>query len=179
MVKKIVYIKKIFKKNLRRIFFNQFCKTKTFMPQEVFMTIKSLVSRPGIIFQRFHFFRGYLDMSIRNTFSLNLFKKKLLKCTRPDPNLTFNILNTGLLKLLSRLQLVLSHLHDHKFRHHFQNCAIGTYGQDIETKPYFLLNYSNHYCESQTIFQTIHIKLIKTINNDNNKDPPCYSVTIK
>ena len=52
-----------------------------------------------------------------------MFKKKLLKFNRPEPNFTHNIHDTKGLKLPTRLPLGLSRLVDHKFRHNFQDCA--------------------------------------------------------
>ena len=54
-------------------------------------------------------------------------------------------------------QLGLSHLHEHKFRHNFQdsldpfcNC-----GRHIETTIHFFLHYSNYSNQSKTIFEKI------------------------
>ena len=65
-----------------------------------------------------------LNIDIRNSSSINVFKKELLKFIRPEPNSTYNINDTKGLKLLTRLRLGLSHLGDHKFRHNFQDCVI-------------------------------------------------------
>ena len=62
------------------------------------------------------------NIDIRNSSSINVFKKELLKFIRPEPNPTYNINDTKGLKLLTRLRLGLSHLGDHKFRHNFQDC---------------------------------------------------------
>ena len=63
-----------------------------------------------------------LDINIRNSCSINAFKKELLKFIKPEPNSTYNINDTKGLKLLTRLWLRLSHSGDHKFRHNFQDC---------------------------------------------------------
>ena len=60
-----------------------------------------------------------LDMNIRNSSSINVFKKELLKFIRPEPNCTYNINDIKGLKLLTILRLGLSHLSDDKFRHNF------------------------------------------------------------
>ena len=62
-----------------------------------------------------------LDLNIRNSASLNAFKKKLLNSIRPCANSTFDIHNPLGIKLLTRLRLGLSPLHEHKFRHCFQD----------------------------------------------------------
>ena len=60
-----------------------------------------------------------LDVNIRNSCPINMFKKKLLKFITPVPNSTYNINDSKGLTLLTRLRLGLSHLGDHKFRHNF------------------------------------------------------------
>ena len=49
--------------------------------------------------------------------ALVFFKKKLLQFLRPSPNTAFNCQNC---KYLPKLQLGLSHLCDHKFKHSSQ-----------------------------------------------------------
>ena len=87
-----------------------------------------------------------------------MFKKELLKFIRPEPNSTYNINDTKGLKLLTRLQLGLSHLGDHKFRHNFQDCVspMCYCGQDIETTTHFLLHCPNHHCARKTLFHKIN-----------------------
>ena len=64
-----------------------------------------------------------LDVNIRNSSSINVFKKELLKFITPVPNSTYNINDSKGLTLHTRLRLGLSHLGDHTFRHNFQDCA--------------------------------------------------------
>ena len=75
-----------------------------------------------------------LDLNIRNSASLNTFKKKLRNFTQPCANSIFDIHNPLGIKLLTRLRLGLSHLHEHKFRHCFQNTLnpLWESGKDIE-----------------------------------------------
>ena len=63
-----------------------------------------------------------LDSDIRRSESLNVFKSKILKFIRPNANSFLNFLNFKVLKLITRLQLGLSHLRDRKFKHSFQDC---------------------------------------------------------
>ena len=56
-----------------------------------------------------------LDINIQIS-SINVLKKDLLKCIRPEPNFTYNISDTKRLKLVTRLGLGLAHLGDYKFR---------------------------------------------------------------
>ena len=86
--------------------------------------------------------RNKLDLNIRNSESLNAFKKKLLNFIRPCGNSIFDIHNPLRIKFLTRLRPDLSPLHEHKFRHCFQDtlnpsceCA-----KDIESTMYFFLH---------------------------------------
>ena len=81
-----------------------------------------------------------------------------MKFIRPEPNSNYNINDTKELKLLTRLQLGLGHLGDHKFRHNFQECVSPTCycGQDIETTVHFLLHCPNHHCARKTLFHKIN-----------------------
>ena len=95
-----------------------------------------------------------LNIDIRNSSSINVFKKELLKFIRPEPNSTYNINDTKGLKLLARLRLGLSHLDDHKLRHNFQDyVSVMCYcGQDIEATTHLLLHCLNHHCTRKTLF---------------------------
>ena len=65
--------------------------------------------------------RKKLDLNIRNSASLSTFKKKLLNFIRPCVNSIFKIHNPHEIKLLTRLCLGLSHLHEDKFRNCFRD----------------------------------------------------------
>ena len=76
---------------------------------------------------------------------------------RPNLNSTFNVHNPHGIKLLTRLGAGLSHLHEHKFRHNFQdsidpfcNC-----GRPIETTIHFFLHCSNYSNQRKTLFEKI------------------------
>ena len=62
-----------------------------------------------------------LDLNIRNSASLNTFEKKLLNFIQPCANSIFDIHNLLGIKLLVKLRLGLSHLHEHKFKYCFQD----------------------------------------------------------
>ena len=98
-----------------------------------------------------------LDINIRNSSSITVFKKELLKFIRPEPNSTYNIHDTKGLKLLTRLRLGLSHLDDHKFRQNFQDCvsSVCSCGEDIEKITHFLIHCFNHPCARKTLFHKI------------------------
>ena len=88
-----------------------------------------------------------LDSNIRNSESLALLKKHILAFIRPCANSTFQYHNLKGLKLIKKLQLGLSHLRFHEFKHSFQDalnpiCNCGT----AETTVHYLLqcpNFSN------------------------------------
>ena len=86
-----------------------------------------------------------LDLSIRNSESLSIFKKCILKFIRPSPSSTHNCFNTKGIKYLTRLRLGLSHLREHKFKHGFLDSLnpICNCGLDIESTCHFLLHCPN------------------------------------
>ena len=131
------------------------------MLQEVLKATKSRVLRPDVVFSKILFPAvisewNSFDINIQNSSSINVFKKELLKFIRPEPNSTYNINDTKRLKLLTRLQLDLSHLGDHKSRYNFQDCVppMCYCGQDIETTTHFLLHCPNHHCARKTLFHS-------------------------
>ena len=89
-----------------------------------------------------------LDNNIRNWESVSDFKKQNLKFFRPSPNSTFNVHNLDGIKLLTRLRVGLSHLHENKFRNNFQDSLdpFCSCGRRIEITIHFFLycsDYSN------------------------------------
>ena len=98
-----------------------------------------------------------LDLNIRNSESLNVFKNSLLKFIRPSGNSVFNCHNPRGVKLLTRLRLGLSHLREHKFKHGFQDSLnpICSCGNDIETLAHFLLHCPHYSHERSTFLNTI------------------------
>ena len=84
-----------------------------------------------------------LDLNIRNSASLNTFKKKLLNFIRPCANSIFDIHNPlGIKFSTRRLRLDLSHLHEHKFRYCFQDTLnpLCECGKNIESTMHFFLH---------------------------------------
>ena len=94
---------------------------------------------------------------MRNSASLNIFKKKLLNFIRPCANSIFDIHNPLEIKLLTRLHPGLSHLHEHKFRYYFQDALnpLCECGKDIEPTMYYFLHSTNFLIPRQTVFQKI------------------------
>ena len=101
--------------------------------------------------------RKKFDLNIRNSARLSAFKKNLLNFILPPTNSIFDIHNPLRIKLLTRLRLGLSHLHEHNFRHFFQNtfnpyCKCGKY---IESTMHLFIHCINFLIPRQTLFQKI------------------------
>ena len=75
-----------------------------------------------------------LDKSIRNSESVNIFLKSILKLIGPSPKTMYNCFNTKGIKHLTRFRLSLSRLRYHKFKHGF---LITSLSRNI---PHFILN---------------------------------------
>ena len=103
-----------------------------------------------------------LDLNIRNSASLNTFKKKLLNFIRPCAKSIFDIHDSLGIKLLTRLRLGLSHLHEHKFRHWFQDTLnrLCECSNDIKSKMHSFLHYTNFLIPRQTLFQKISFQFL-------------------
>ena len=63
-----------------------------------------------------------LDPQIRKSKSISIFKSNILKFIWPKPNNVYYCHNPKGIKLLTRLRLGLSHLHEQGFKHNFQDC---------------------------------------------------------
>ena len=115
-----------------------------------------------------------LDLSIRNSESLSIFKKCILKFIRPSPSSTHNCFNTKGIKYLTRLRLGLSHLHEHKFKHGFLDSLnpIRNGGLDIEITCHFLLHCPNFINE-----RTLLLNDISRIKKDTL--PSCETAFVK
>ena len=94
------------------------------------------------------------------------FKKKLLNFIRPCPNSIFDIHNPIGKKLLTRLHLGFSHLHEHKFRHCFQDTLnpLCEFGKDIESTMHFFLHCTNFLIPRQNYGSSLNrLIIISTI----------------
>ena len=83
-----------------------------------------------------------LKIDIRNSVSLDVFKKKILIFVRPRSNSIFSIHNTQGVKYLNRLRVGLSHLREHKFKNGFLDTinALCSCGQGVESTKHFFLH---------------------------------------
>ena len=90
-----------------------------------------------------------LDINIRNSESISLFKSRLLSFIRPNQSNIYDIFDPVGLKLLTRIRLRLSHLNEHKFRHNFPNhlnplCSCSLEIEDTTHYPLHCQHFSNH-----------------------------------
>ena len=78
---------------------------------------------------------------------------------QPKPNSIYNFNNPAGIRLITRLRLGLSHLHEHKFKHSFQDFLnpLCLWGNDIETSSLFLLQ--------GTIYSNERVTLLNKIEN--------------
>ena len=83
-----------------------------------------------------------LDLQIRKSKSISIFKSNILKFISPKPNNVYYCHNPKGIKLLTRLHVGLSHLCKHKFKHSFQDCLnpLCPCNNEIETCTHYLLH---------------------------------------
>ena len=91
----------------------------------------------------------YLDLDIKNSESISIFKSKLLSFIRPVQTNIYNIFDPKGLTFLTRLRLGLNHLNEHRFRHNFQDCLnpLCSCSLEIEDTSHYLLHchhFSHH-----------------------------------
>ena len=107
---------------------------------------------------------------IRKSESLNIFKRSILKLTRLSQKRVYIWHNPEGYKPLSRLRLGISHLHEHNFKHSYQetlklmcNC-----GKDIEVSSHYLLHCPDYLRERMILLNTVSsiIPNISDFNND-------------
>ena len=102
-----------------------------------------------------------LDPHIRKFKSISIFKSNISKFARPKPNNVYYFHNPKGIRLLTRLRLGLSHLHEHKFKYSFQDCLnhLCFCGNEIETSTHHLLHCHTYINERMTL-----LNKIKSIN---------------
>ena len=94
-----------------------------------------------------------LDVTIRNTESIAIFKSRLLPFIRPVPSNVYNVFDPIGLKLLTRLRLGFSHLNEHRFQHNFQHCMnpLCSCSLEIENILHYLLH-CHHFFQNHIVF---------------------------
>ena len=115
-----------------------------------------------------------LDLNIRNSESIEVFKRKLLSFIRPVQSSICSIFDPKGLKLLNCLRLGLSHLNEHKFRHNFQDCLnpLCSCSLEIEDTSHYLLhclNFSIHRIDLMNSVNSI-IPNFESMNDNVKKD---------
>ena len=98
-----------------------------------------------------------LDLLLRKSENLSIFKSNILKFIRPSPNSVYNCHNPRGICLITRLRLGLSHLREHKFKHGFQDTLNPLYscGNDVESTEHFLLHCLQFVNERRTVLTTL------------------------
>ena len=94
-----------------------------------------------------------LDRNMQNSLSCNIFKEKFLSFMRSVANSIFKYHNPKGIKLLTRLRLRLSHLHQLKFKLGFQDTLnlICWNSNDFEITIHYLFHCSNYFNERLTL----------------------------
>ena len=97
-----------------------------------------------------------LDQNIKNSISLETFKKTILKDIRPSPKSTFEVRDRRGVSIISQLRVQLSDLRAHRFHHNF-NCPSPDCpcGSDIESIIHYLLHCSRYRNQRATFMQHI------------------------
>ena len=98
-----------------------------------------------------------LDVTIRNSESIAIFKSRLLSFIRPIQSDVYNIFDPIGLKFLTRLRLDFSHLNEHRFRHNFQDCLNPLCSCSLETED------TKHYLLHCHHFSQHRIDLINSV----------------
>ena len=98
-----------------------------------------------------------LDINIRNSDSISLFKSRLLSFIHPVQNKTCNIFDPEGLKFLTRLRIGLSHLNAHRFRHNFQDCLNSLCSCRLETEDttHYLLHYRHFSTQRANLMNSV------------------------
>ena len=101
-----------------------------------------------------------LDINIRNSDSISLFKSRLLSFIRLVQNKIYNIFDPEGLEFLTRLRVGLSHLNAHRFHHDFQYCLnpLCSCNLEIEDTTHYLLH--SHHFSTQRANLMNSIKLV-------------------
>ena len=109
-----------------------------------------------------------LNIDIRNSINLNIFKEKIIKFVRPESNSIFGIHNSQGIKYLSRLRVGLSHLREHKFKHGFLDTInpLCSCWQSVESTKHFFLHCTFFINSRAILLQRISI-IDNSILNEN------------
>ena len=98
-----------------------------------------------------------LDINLRNSRSLFIFKKQILQFVRPSSNSVYNSHNPKGIKPVARLHLGLSHLREHKFKHSLPDLinSLCNCSYEVESTVHFFLHCILFTNERSTLFSTL------------------------
>ena len=115
-----------------------------------------------------------LDINIRNSDSISLFKSRLLSFIRPVQNKIYNIFDPQGLKFLTRLHVGLSHLNVHRFRHNFQDCLnpLCSCSLEIEDTAHYLLHCHHFSTQRANLMNSVKLAFqnFEFLSENNKKD---------
>ena len=99
-----------------------------------------------------------LDPTLQNSKSFIDIKNNMLKFIRPSPVNVFNGNNYKGIRLIAWLRIGMSPLHEHKFKHKFQDCLnpICRCDLDIESTSHFFLYCPTFNDERYTLLSTLN-----------------------
>ena len=102
-----------------------------------------------------------LDLKIRKSKSISIFRSNILKFIRPKPNSVYYCHNPKGIRVLTRLSLGLNHIRKHEFKYSFQDCLnpLCFCGKEIETSTHYILH-----CPTYTNERMTPPNKIKSIN---------------
>ena len=107
-----------------------------------------------------------LDVSTRLCQSISEFKRELQGRIRPPKRPTFNIYDIEGIKLLTRLRVEFSNLHNHRYRHNFHclnpTCLCQT---GIEDNEHFLLHCPRFSSQQRVLFDLVSKSVYHSIFN--------------
>ena len=117
---------------------------------------------PDVIYQW-----NKLDITLRNSLSISIFKNSIVRMIRPKCNSVFLVHNPVGMKFLNRLRLGLSHLREHKFKHNFQDCSdpFCTCSIEVESTTHFFLH-CQYFTQQRQIFLNSLNNTVKDLTNN-------------
>ena len=99
-----------------------------------------------------------LDINLRNSRNLFIFKKHILQFIRSSSNSVYKSHNRKGINLMNRFRLGLSHLREHKFKHSFQDSIdpLCNYNYKVKSTIHFFLHCPLFTSAKITLFSTLH-----------------------
>ena len=93
-----------------------------------------------------------LDLNIRNSESISMFKSKLFSFSCPVQTNVYNIFDPKGLTFLTRLGLCLIYLNEHRFRHSFQECLNPFCSCNLEIEDtWHYLSHCHHFSQHRVV----------------------------